>query len=99
MEKTEPDTAVEKAPESAPETAKSGLDTQTPAPVATESPAASELKETAKADQTPVTKEKGSVDEAVEKAQASKSGQLGELEDGDAVGPGRTRVSQYVTIH
>lgn len=70
-------------------------DTEAPAPIATETPAASEPKETAKADQTPATREKGSVDEAVEKAQSSKAGQLGELEDGDAVGPGRTRVSQY----
>lgn len=99
MEKTEPGTVSEKAPEGAPETAKAGPDTETPAPVATETPAASELKETAKADQTPASREKGSVDEAVEKAQASKSGQLGELEDGDAVGPGRTRVSHYVIPH
>lgn len=53
----------------------------------------SELKESVKDESAPAI-EKESVDETVEKAQASKAGQLGELEGGDAAGTGRTRVSQ-----
>ncbi|OQD61033.1 hypothetical protein PENPOL_c019G07239 [Penicillium polonicum] len=58
---------------------------------ATEIPAVAETKEVetkeaVKAEEALATENKGSVDEAVEKAQASKAGQLGELEDGAAAG-------------
>ncbi|CAG8024003.1 unnamed protein product [Penicillium salamii] len=101
VEKTEPETAPEAAPETATETAtesaenaKADTKPETPAPVATESPAVSELKESVKDEPVPAIEKKESVDETVEKAQASKAGQLGELEGGDAAGTGRTRVSQ-----
>jgi hypothetical protein len=54
-----------------------------------------EPKESVKADEAAIEK-KDTVDHTVEKAQASKAGQVGELEGGEAAGTGRTRVSQFV---
>jgi hypothetical protein len=54
-----------------------------------------ETKEAAKAEKALATE--GTVDEAVEKARASKAGQLGELEDGAAAGTGMTRVRKNAT--
>jgi hypothetical protein len=56
-----------------------------------------ETKEAVKAEEALATENKGTVEEAVEKAQASKAGQLGELEGGAAAGTGMTRVSQNAT--
>lgn len=58
---------------------------------ATEIPAVAETKEVetkeaVKAEEALATENKGTVEEAVEKVQASKAGQLGELEDGAAAG-------------
>ncbi|KAJ5203519.1 hypothetical protein N7449_005598 [Penicillium cf. viridicatum] len=58
---------------------------------ATEIPAVAETKdvetkEAVKVEEALATENKGTVEEAVEKAQASKAGQLGELEDGAAAG-------------
>ena len=60
---------------------------------ATEIPAVAEtkdleIKEAVKAEQAPVTE--GTVEEAVEKVQASKAGQLGELDEGATAGTGMT---------
>lgn len=52
-----------------------------------------ETKEAVKAEEALATENKGSVEEAVEKARASKAGLLGELEGGAAAGTGMTRVS------
>jgi len=48
-----------------------------------------EPKESVKAEKAPATEKEGTVEAAVEKAQASKAGQVGELEGGDVAGTGR----------
>lgn len=68
--------------------------TEIPAVVETEEV---KTKEAVKAEEAPATENKGTVEEAVEKAQASKAGQLGELEGGAAAGTGMTRVSTKAT--
>jgi hypothetical protein len=91
VETTEPETAPETVPE------KTEPKTEA-APATTESAAVSELKESVKADSAPTAEKEGTVDEAVEKAQASKAGQLGQVEDSDAAGAGKTRVNSFAII-